>query len=148
MKKQDFYRYIESHIGEYLPDLLNVRIESVRRNNGVFYDALITEQAGNNTSPIIYLEKFYDKVAKGEFTMEQAVEEIANTYKIHCTTAFKDLGSSFVDFDFVRDKIIMKCLNSEKNEELLQQVPIRKRKILSLYIMCVWKQRKKARQTL
>ena len=138
MKKQDFYRYIESHIGQYLPDLESVKIEPVYINNGVYIDALLTEQAGNNTSPTIYLEQYYYKVANGAFTMERAVEEIANTYKNLCTTAYKDLVSSFVDFDFVRDKITMKCLNSEKNEDLLQQVPHTEKEDLSfVYNVCL-----------
>lgn len=68
MKKQDFYRYIESHIGQYLPDLESVEIEPFRKNNGTFLDGFMGKQAGSNVSPIIYLEQYYDKVAHGELT--------------------------------------------------------------------------------
>ena len=138
MKKQDFYRYIKSHIGQYIPDLESVEIEPVRKNNGTFLDGFMGKQAGSNVSPVIYLEQYYEKVAKGEFTMDEAVAEIANTYKSHCTTEYNDIGKSFVNFDFVRDKIIMKCLNIERNEELLQQVPHTEKEDLAfVYNVCL-----------
>ncbi len=138
MKKQDFYRYVENHIKEYIPNLESVSIESVRKNNGVCLDALYAKTAGMNTSPIIYLEQYYDEVANGEATIDQAMEKIAYTYGKYSTKDYDDIGEVFRNFDFVRDKIIMKVLGMEKNEELLQHVPYTEKEDLAIvYSVCL-----------
>lgn len=101
-----------------------VKIQKVRKNNGIELCGLAVVEPELNVTPTIYLEQYFEHY-KGGATVEDMVECIYKSYmkdKVH-----KSLDMSwFRDFEQVRGRVAFKLINYEKNKELLKYIPYTK----------------------
>ena len=87
-------------------------------------EGIVFSRRGENTSPVIYVEEYYQYWKKG-VSMEQLVEKIVWSYS-HFKPLVKMTDDYFKDYNKLKSRIFYKIVNYEKNREILKQIPHRR----------------------
>lgn len=101
----------------------NLVVYPVVKNNGVVYQGLIILDPEVNISPSIYLNPYYNRYRNGVF-MEDIVDDIIKIYKNNKPVKNFDI-SQLRNFENAKKKLVMRLVNTEKNIELLRDIPNR-----------------------
>lgn len=116
--KNEICRRVKENYGEE-----HVRTENIKKNNGTSREALIIQEDGTNIFPTLYLDDYYKQYQENE-NLDDAYDALMTAYKNHRITENMDI-SIFSDWNKIKDKITYRVINSEKNQELLNDVPNR-----------------------
>ncbi len=139
MSYQDFLDTVLIKMKELYSDCL-VEITNVTKNNGVDLKGLIIRSENHNLSPTIYLESFY-KLYQRNVTIEEIVSKIQEIYENEMPANNIDI-SFFQDFEKVKDRIVYRLINAEKNEKLLQNIPhIRFWDLAICFVYAFWEEK-------
>ncbi len=117
---KDFTEQVRTILSERYPEC-ELETRNVIKNNGMVYHGVMIKKQNSNISPTIYLDDFFEKHRAG-MRVEDVANIIAEVYE-----ANKCPESS--EFDFVTDYekagkyICFKLINTEKNREMLSDVP-------------------------
>jgi len=98
-----------------------VQVQEVRKNNNVVLHGLSILRKGQNVSPTIYLDSFYEMMEEGT-DVECIVKKILEVYVRGLPRGNVDM-EFFKDFASVRDRIVYRLVNREKNRDLLCEIP-------------------------
>lgn len=121
MKLERFLEEVQEKVQEIVGESARVQVHEVRKNNNVILQGMTILRNGNNVTPTIYLDDFYDMLKDG-MDMKNIVKKILEAY-------VKGLPRDKVDMDFfhefekVRDRIIYRVVNRDRNVDLLADVP-------------------------
>lgn len=120
---KEFMAQVKEEILYYLPELskAKVYVKKVVKNNGITLHALHILEDGKNCSPSVYLEGYYEEYADGT-ELEAILEKIAQFYREHVDGLSLEIDE-ITSFEQMRNRIIMRLVNKEKNEELLENCP-------------------------
>lgn len=135
MNYNEFIKTIQETVNAKLDEEMEAVIVDVSKNNGVHLDGLIFRKIDPHelvTSPIIYLNEFYER-CQDYGSLDDVAEEIISIYheKRACAKVFdQDL---FSDFDKAKPRLFCKVINYDKNAELLETVP--HKRILDLAVV-------------
>lgn len=132
MEYLEFCENVKCKLQELVEDSATVRIQKVLKNNNVVrYAAIITEE-DSNISPSIYLENYYSEHINGQSLSEicREIMLVHNKYKDGIDFNIDD----YFNYDFVKDKLYLKLINREKNEEFLKNIPYREMYDLALIV--------------
>ncbi|MGN0325820.1 MAG: DUF5688 family protein [Lachnospiraceae bacterium] len=126
MDFNEFMEMVKDSLMKHYGEDYQVRMIDVRKNNGVLLHGisiLPDEKSGNSNriSPTIYLENYYHHYKNG-MTIQAVVDGIIKIYEEHRIDENIDM-EFFTDYEKVRDRIVYKLINYEKNEALLQEIP-------------------------
>ena len=110
---------IKSQVAERLGAGYEVSIRKVTKNNGVTLTGLVARRDGENVSPTIYLDGFY------EDRRWDAADEIADVCIRSASFKGGDITEKVTDAAFARERLCYRLVNMEKNAELLERVPHR-----------------------
>jgi len=102
-----------------------VEKRDVVKNNGVGMSGISITGPGETVFPTIYLETLFDEYRKGKMNVKEAVNEILRVYAREKTGNSVDM-CYLTEFDRVKDKLIFRLINAEKNEVLLKDIPHRR----------------------
>lgn len=125
-------REVEKRAGENYRVKLNV----VMKNNGVVLRGITLMQDDSNISPTIYLNPYYDAYENGDTTLGTVIDEVIDTYERNKINRSIDM-KFFLNYETVRSRIIFKLINTEKNRELLRDVPYIPFHDLSIVFQCL-----------
>lgn len=104
-----------------------VRVEEIRKNNGVILNGLYIVDIKEQESPVIYLEPLYEEYTKSQDqkkAFQTAVETVVRLYREN-----KDIFSAkrhikeLFGYEEIKGKIMYKLINTQENRELLEQIP-------------------------
>lgn len=113
--KKEVVLAMEQFIGEG-----NVHLQNCMMNNDTKKVGLLLKSSDSNVSPVIYLDDYYKELQRKPLC--QILEDIWQTYQKHKT--FVNLDTSmFMQWSAVREKVVMKVINYNYNQELLKSVP-------------------------
>lgn len=101
-----------------------IEIHQVIKNNGIKLDGLTIRKENENISPNIYLNSYFEMYQMGK-PINCIMDEIAKQYftvKKESSIKIDDL----LDFDAVRNQIIIRLVNYEKNREVLKNSPYKR----------------------
>lgn len=118
-----FKTRISDEVGKLCPDARNILIKRVVKNNSTILYGIVIERTGSKVSPNIYLEPFYEEYLAGK-----PIEELANKIvEIDGNNRVCEglSAEQFMDFNYIKDKICYKLVNTELNKELLIDIPHR-----------------------
>lgn len=132
----EFQKYVEMNISDLLPEKYKnaeVRLNPVKKNNGTELHAVVVRAKDSNIAPNIYLDGYFKSYEEGA-DLDQIMNQISRTAVEHikAPAEFATIGRDFVNFDFVKDKIIMVAVNAEKNKDLLAGAPHQRREDLAI----------------
>lgn len=121
MKFEEFREQVKKEVERMLTEEVTVTANQVTKNNGVVLHGITIAEKGSNIYPNIYLNNLYEEFVKGR-PLSTIVYEIVVTYKK--TKAGKKINMDFFkNYEIVREKVVFKLINYEKNEELLKKIP-------------------------
>ena len=120
-----FAEGVAEQISNYLPEELhNMEFTVIEntKNNGVVLTGLNVHIPGENISPVIYMNDFYDEIRKGE-PIDETMERIASCIE-HCRhDAMLNLKVGLHDIDTFKDRVTPMLINAKANREMLQTMP-------------------------
>lgn len=143
MDYQEFLLYLEENLPEYLRQYdcqeeeteemkgnldesdgveeYKIEFQQMVKNNGVVLDGIVIHKKGETASPNIYLNDYYNDYQMGK-PASLIMEEIARQY--HQIKAENDIAYvNLSDFKKVRDSIVLRMVNYDKNRGLLKTCP-------------------------
>lgn len=124
MEYNAFINYVKENIADYLEDVdvENICISQVTKNNGVALDALNIVRRGEEHYPIIYLNDYYQQYLETG-SMEDLLEQLADVYLSHLTPAYAIPLDWQENFQSVRNQVVFRLINYDRNKEQLAQCP-------------------------
>ena len=117
-----FTTLVREEVERRTGDCYKVRLNDVTKNNGVVLRGLTVTQDDSNISPTIYLNNYYEEYMKGRATLLNVVNDVMDTYHRNKVNQSVDMRY-FLDYERVKDRIVYKLINTEKNKELLEDLP-------------------------
>ena len=131
-----FIEVIKSEVTKQLGDDYKVRLNDVRKNNGVVLRGLTVIQDDSNISPTIYLNSHYEEYIVGKATLPEIVSRVIDTYNRNKIVQSVDI-QHFLNFEDIKERVIYKLINTEKNKDLLEDVPHMDFLDLSIVFQCL-----------
>lgn len=121
MEYQGFIEKLREELKNRMGESIHMKIHKVQKNNGICLDGLSIWREGENVSPTIYLNHFYEQCQDGR-NIEKIAEQIKELYEIYHIEQPID-PNFYCDFSNVCQYIVCKVINYEKNRELLKNIP-------------------------
>ncbi len=136
MEFSNFTMLVREEVEKRTGECYKVRIDDVRKNNGVVLRGLTVTQNDSNISPTIYLNSYYEEYIRGRATLINVVNDVMDTYHRNKVNQSVDMRY-FLNYESVRQRIIYKLVNTEKNKELLTDIPHIEFLDLSIVFQCL-----------
>lgn len=121
MTYQEFKNNIFHTISARLGSSYRVALQDIIKNNDTHLDGLTILSENSNISPTIYLNYYYEQYQNGK-SLSCIYEDILLSYQKNAFSKSIDI-SFFTEFSKLKERIIFKLINYERNKELLSQVP-------------------------
>lgn len=121
MTYQEFKKNIIQTISAKLGSTYRVALQDIIKNNDTHLDGLTILSENSNISPTIYLNYYYEQYLTGK-SLSSIYGEILRSYYQNVPKENIDI-TFFTDFEKVKERIIFKLVNYERNKELLSKVP-------------------------
>lgn len=135
MTYQEFKTNTIQVISNKLGSNFQVTLQDILKNNDTHLDGLTILANGCNLSPTIYLNPFYEQYLEGR-ELDAIYDEILFIYNNHTPKGNIDI-SFFTDYEKVKERIVFKLVNYERNKELLKKVPHIRYLDLALIFNCL-----------
>ena len=121
MSFEEFTDYILRHVLIDWKEEASVSLQKVMKNNGTVYTGLHIREREGNMIPAIYLEPYYDKYKKGD-SLYSIIRELRENYE-WAMTRMGSYDFDLADYNSVKDKLIYRLVNYEKNKDMLNSCP-------------------------
>ncbi|MDE6364623.1 MAG: hypothetical protein K2O40_01250 [Lachnospiraceae bacterium] len=131
-----FTTLVREEVERRTGDCYKVLLNDVTKNNGVVLRGLTVTQDDSNISPTIYLNNYYEEYIKGRATLLNVVNDVMDTYQRNKVNQSVDMRY-FLDYERVKDSVVYKLINTEKNKELLEDIPHIEFMDLSIVFQCM-----------
>lgn len=119
MTYNEFLETMKTEVQNRLGEAYRVDLQDVIKTNDMVYNGLTIADKNINIAPTIYLNDMYEKYGTNT---DGAVEEILGIFNNNKCNENLDI-SFFVDWNTVKDKIVYRIVNTERNRKLLEDVP-------------------------
>lgn len=121
MNYEEFICAMEESTQKKLSLSETVERKEMHKNNGVTEQGLMIRREGEKIAPIVYMEGFYEKYLLG------ATVDSLSDFLIRKSREMPEIPAEcyedILDFAKIREQVIYKLVNAEKNKELLKEVP-------------------------
>ena len=136
MEFTNFTTLVQREVEKRAGENYRVKLNDVMKNNGVVLRGITLMQDDSNISPTIYLNPYYYAYENGDTTLGTVIDEVIDTYERNKINRSIDM-KFFLNYETVRSRIIFKLINTEKNRELLRDVPYIPFHDLSIVFQCL-----------
>jgi hypothetical protein len=120
---------------EILGEEYSARISKVTKNNSLEFDTLLLMKEGDKVSPNIYLLPYYEEYKKGA-DLTYLAYKVCDVYRQSKASII--LGDDFsYAFDEMKQNIIYRLVNYDKNKGLLEKIPHMKFLDLAITFCCL-----------
>lgn len=103
----------------------DVMINDVTKNNGVMLKGITIRKAGEHISPQIYLNDFYREYRNGR-ELKNICVQIQDIYDREKNNTINNMHlPQITDFETIKDHIVFRIVNKERNQVQLQDMPYR-----------------------
>lgn len=117
----DFVRAVAEEVNRQLEGGVRASIYSAEKNNSTEKTGILIESPGINISPTIYLEEYYESYLKGN-SLADTADDVINFFNLIRRKQSWD-EESILTYEGVKEKIVFKLVNTEKNRDYLEGVP-------------------------
>lgn len=139
MEFTSFTELVRKEISQRVGGAYEVKVVDVAKNNGVYLKGINIMTKESNISPTIYLNDLYDAFCNDEITMESVVECVISGYNRNKVSNTVDLRD-FLKFEKIKDNIVFKLVNTDRNCGLLEDIPHIPYLDLSIVFQCIVKE--------
>ena len=130
MTYEEFKKEVAEKIKDFLPEEYKnaeVKIQDVVKNNDTHLSGLTIQKEGENISPTLYLEGYFEQLEEGNNSLNGILSRIADTYdqamNNDISKEAQSIVNSITDYEVTKDKIVPRVVNREANEERLKEMP-------------------------
>lgn len=118
-----FVDEVKNRIGDYLLlyDVESVIIKKISKNNNKEYTGLTIVVKGENISPTIYLERYYQLYSLGK-TIDEVLGILAADYE-QARKRMTPFDEQLMEKDAAMPNVFMTLINYDKNAKLLNRCP-------------------------
>lgn len=134
MEYEEFIDRIKEAVLELCPDCDKIVVKKVLKNNSVELDGLAVVRKNDSIAPTVYLNDYYEKYLEG-FDLIGLAKEIELICRERLFAADFE-ASKYYDLDYVRDKILYRLINTQRNSLILGKIPHRDFIDLSVVYYC------------
>ncbi len=135
MEYNEFLNCVKDYVKSLCDEKDNVIIHQVVKNNSLMLDGLVIQKEGAVVSPTIYLNRYYEEYLDGKSIAAISHEVIeldrGNRYN------FSFPIEEFYDFKLIKDRIVYKLVNTDRNKVLLDMIPHRDYLDFSIIYYCL-----------
>ena len=135
MNYNKFISEVRNQVEKHCEENVKVAVQKVIKNNSLELDGIVIQRDGQIASPTIYLNGLYKSFQEGE-TLENIVREILDTDREARDNFVIELPE-FENIECMRDLIMFKLVNTDRNNVLLDDVPHREYLDLSIVYYCL-----------
>ncbi|MBR5578543.1 MAG: hypothetical protein IKW28_06055 [Lachnospiraceae bacterium] len=128
---ENIQEILEEHYG---PDA-KVEHHQVYKNNGILLEGICVLLKEKNIAPTIYLNDFYREYEEGK-AMEDIIKQICRLIDENQLKNSFNVGF-FLNYDNLKNYLVYRVINKERNRELLKKVPYRQLQDLALVCHCL-----------
>lgn len=124
MEYRDFVEQVKNQIQDFLPVKFadaTVEVNQVVKNNDCVLDGLLIKTVESNIAPTIYLNPYYKQIQDGA-ELDDVLTQIADVYQSNYISHDMDM-SAILDYEKIKERIVCKLINMEKNQLFLQDKP-------------------------
>ena len=121
MNFKQFCEKVYQGVVEFYKDAVNVKLQEVKKNNGVTLTGLLLAEKDNKVAPAVYLDSYFEDYRKGK-KIEDIVVEIVQIYERVRKHQQVDV-QFFSDYQKAKERICYKLIHYQRNESLLSGVP-------------------------
>ena len=122
MNYQQFKQFILFVLREKYPEKeYEIHIRQITKNNGLHLDGLCIFHKEDPVSPTIYLDSYYERYQKGTI-MTDIISAIEKEYDRGMKLK-PCIGNVESYYEAVKEQIIMRLVNYDKNKEILEDCP-------------------------
>lgn len=132
----NFATLVRDSIEKQTGDCYTVRLNDVRKNNGIVLTGITIMRDDSNISPTIYLNHYYEEYISGRTTFSSVVNNVMNTYRQNRVPHKVDI-QYFLNYKDVKPRLVYKLINLEKNKELLEDIPHMEYLDLAIVFKCM-----------
>ncbi len=122
MEFTSFKTLVKEEIERRAGKTYSVRLNDVMKNNGVVLSGLTVMQDDSNISPTIYLNNYYEAYENGQATLAMVINDVMDVYNKNKVNRKLDMRY-FLNYESVKGRIVLKLVNTQKNETLLKDIP-------------------------
>lgn len=126
MRYDEFCEEVKNRIGEFLPgrEIESVVLNTAVKNNGLKKVGIVVREANQHIAPTIYLEPYFDFYSN-DSEIEEVLSYIADQYIAASVDnqEFGDIAHDFLDFEKMKNKLVVQLVNTDYNGELLESTP-------------------------
>ncbi len=119
---KEFLAMLKDLVKESIGTEYRVDINHVLKNNAIELDGLIILKENERITPNIYLNSYYERYLEGE-ELPGLAEEIIGIYMDTMEDGEKEALCLKYEFNEMKNCIIYRLVNYDKNRKLLQEVP-------------------------
>lgn len=116
-----FAEGVVDQIKDYMPKAhqeLTFEVQEKIKNNGVVMTGICVHVPGENMSPVIYMDSFYEQIKQGE-SKDTVMNRIASNIIVCRRSAIMKQEFDFLNFDSVKSKISPMLINAKANRQVL-----------------------------
>lgn len=119
-KFESFETEVIEALEEHYGSILKCNIKNISKNNGVTLRG-VTCDFGQNIAPTVYLTDLYKEYEHGKPVSDIIEQVIEMLDEAKCE---EDVDISFLkSYDSMKDRLLIKLVNTERNREFLKTVP-------------------------
>ena len=122
MNFEEFIVGVKEGVRKRFPEA-KVAVNEIVKNNNLKLNGLVIMQGASGIAPTIYLEGYYERYVETQ-DFKRVLEEIIEVYENHKNPSID--YKTISEYETIKDRIVYKLINYEKNKELLQDVPYRR----------------------
>ncbi len=117
---QSFVATIVEMVKAKMGEDYTIQIYKVIKNNSLELDSLILLKEGRSFAPNIYLQPYYEAYLDG-ISMEEIADRLCCVYR-DCSPPVPGRDFNYT-FEAVKNNVVYRLINYEKNQKLLEKVP-------------------------
>lgn len=122
MEFTNFTELVKNEVEKRTGNGHSVRLTTTIKNNGIILSGITVLQENCNISPTIYLDDYYDAYKNGTATISAITDNIMDIYKRNKISKSINMND-FLNYEAIKHRIVYKLINTEKNRELLEEIP-------------------------
>ena len=137
MNKELFYKEVLEKLKKRYGSGWDITINYIRQNNGIIRTAFNIREQGNNISPAIYAEDFYDMYRDGT-SFNDIIESIVDVYNKSGADKMIFNSDILTEWGAIKDRLAVKVVNIKRNYNHLNKLVWREFLDLAIIpIICV-----------